>query len=91
MFAYDQQRMEQKTYSISMRLRRTTVEYAFVPVPLDSNVMEPDPEGQNRFRVNPDKVVEIAKRMASQPDVVWARESDPLIEPHPWQIAPPRA
>ena len=74
-----------------MRLRRTTVEYAFVSVPMDSNVMEPDPEGHNKYRVNPEKVVEIAKRMGNETDLLWARESDPLIEVHPWQTAPPRA
>ena len=74
-----------------MRLRRTTVEYAFVSVPMDSNVMEPGPEGHNQFRVNPEKVVEIAKRLGNETDILWARESDPLIEAHPRQARPPRA
>ena len=26
--------------------------------------------------------------MGSDPTVLWARESEPLIEPHPWQVAP---
>jgi hypothetical protein len=38
--------MEKKTYSISMRLRRTTVEYAFVSVPLEGDVWEVHPDVQ---------------------------------------------
>jgi hypothetical protein len=83
--------MEQKTYSISVGLRRTTVEYAFVSVPMDGKVMEPDPGGHNQFRVNPEKVFEIAKRMGNETTVLWAQESAALIEVHPWQTAPPRA
>ena len=83
--------MEKKTYSISVRLRRTTVEYAFVSVPMDGNVMEPNPEDTTKFRVNGEKVFEHAKRMGIETDILWAQESDPLIEIHPWQTAPPNA
>jgi hypothetical protein len=83
--------MEKKTYSISLRLRRTKIEYAFVSVPMDGDVLEPDPENATQLRVNPQKVVEIAKRMGAEPDVLWAQENEPVIEPHPWQTPPPRA
>jgi hypothetical protein len=83
--------MEAKSYSISVRLRRTTLEYAFVSVPVDEHIWEQHPDEPKKQRVNADKVVETAKRMGSDPGVLWARESDPVIEPHPWQIAPPRA
>jgi hypothetical protein len=33
----------------------------------------------------------VAKEMGSDPAVLWAREGEPVIEPHPWQTAPPRA
>jgi hypothetical protein len=83
--------MQKKTYSISMRLRRTTVEYAFVSVPVDENVLDPDPEDATKLRVNGKKVCEVAKRMGAEMGVLWAQEHEPVIEPHPWQIPPPRA
>jgi hypothetical protein len=83
--------MEKKTYSISVRLRRTKVEYAFVSVPIDAKVMERNPEDTTKFRVNGEKVFEIAKQMGADGSVLWAQESDPLVEIHPWQTAPPRA
>src|SRR5262249_41983420 len=83
--------MERKTYSISVRLKRIKIEYAFVSVPLDGNVMEPDPEDATKLRVNGEKVFERAKRMGTEATVLWAQEGEPVIEIHPWQTAPPRA
>ncbi len=83
--------MEKKTYSISVRLRRTKIEYAFVSVPMDGSVMERDPEDTNKFRVNGEKVFEFAKTMGTDAGILWAQETEPLIEIHPWQVAPPRA
>ena len=37
------------------------------------------------FVVNAGRFTEIAKEMASDPTVLWARESEPVIEPHPSQ------
>jgi hypothetical protein len=82
--------METKTYSVSVRLRRTKVEYAFVSVPVTGNVMEQDPEDPTRLRMSGDKVFDLAKRMGADPTVLWAEESEPLIEVHPLQTAPPR-
>jgi hypothetical protein len=83
--------MERKTYSINVRLKRTKIEYAFVSVPMDGNVMEPDPEDATKLRVNGQKVFEAAKRMGTETTILWAQEGEPLIEIHPWQTAPPRA
>jgi len=83
--------MEKTTYSISVRLRRTKIEYAFVSVPMDGSVMERDPEDTNKFRVNGEKVFEFAKTMGTGAGILWAQETEPLIEIHPWQVAPPRA
>jgi hypothetical protein len=83
--------MEKKTYSISVRLRRTKVEFAFVSVPMDERVLERDPEDSTKVRVNPERVFEIAKHMGIDTSVLWAEEGAPLIELHPWQTAPPRA
>jgi len=83
--------MEAKSYSISLRLRRTTFEYAFVSVPVDEHVWEQHPDDPKKQRINAEKVVEIAKQMGNDSAVLWAREGDPVIEAHPWQIPPPRA
>ena len=83
--------MEAKSYSISVRLRRTTFEYAFVSVPVNQHIWEQHPDDPKKQRINPEIVMEIARQMGSDPTVLWARESEPRIEPHPWQVAPPRA
>jgi hypothetical protein len=83
--------MEAKSYSISIRLKRTTFEYAFVSVPVDEHIWEQHPDDPKKQRVNSQKVIEIAKPMGSDPTVLWAREGEPVIEPHPWQTASPRA
>ena len=82
---------EKRTYSISVRLRRTKVEYAYVSVPVDERVWEQHPDDPQKLRINGEMVIEIAKRMGRDPSVLWAQESDPLIEGHPWQTPPPRA
>jgi hypothetical protein len=41
--------------------------------------------------MNAEMIFEIAKRMGSDPSVLWAQDSEPRIEIHPWQTAPPRA
>lgn len=79
------------TYSISMRLRRTRIEYAFVSVPIDEHVLERDPEDSTKVRINPERVGEVAKRLGMDGNVLWAEEISPLIEIHPIQTAPPRA
>ena len=78
-------------YTISVRLRRTKVEYAFVSVPIDENVLERDPDDDKRVRINSDRVSEVAKRLGMDPNVLWAQEGAPLVELHPLQTAPPRA
>jgi hypothetical protein len=72
-------------------LRRTKVEYAFVSVPVDEQIWEQHPDDPTKSRINGDKVFEIAKHMGSDPSVLWAQESESLIEIHPWQTAPHRA
>jgi hypothetical protein len=83
--------METKTHSVSVRLRRTKVEYAFVSVPVTGNVMEQDAEDAAGLRMSGDRIFELAKGMGSDPSVLWAEENEPLIEIHPLQTAPPRA
>jgi hypothetical protein len=88
---YDSAVEEKKTHSVSVRQRRTSFEYVFVSVPVDEHVWERHPDDSKKQRVNAERVMEIAKRMGGDPTVLWARESEPLIEPHPLQVAPPRA
>jgi hypothetical protein len=83
--------MEQITYSISIRLRRTKIEYGYVSVPMDEKVMDPDPEDATQLRVNGEKLMEAAKRMGTDAGILWAEEGEPVIEVHPWQIPQPRA
>jgi hypothetical protein len=73
----------------NVRLRRTKIEYAFVSVPIDDSVFVQQPGDVPRF--SSEKVFEIAKRMGTDPDVLWAQENEPVIEVHPWQMPPPRA
>ena len=83
--------MQKKTYSISMRLRRTTVEYAFVSVPLEGDVWEVQFDDPSNRRINTQKIAEVAKFMGADAEVVWAKEREPLIEIHPLQVPPPTA
>jgi hypothetical protein len=80
-----------RTYSISVRLKRTKIEYAFVSVSVDEQVWEQHPGDPKKRRINGEMVFEIAKRMGSDASVMWAQESEPLVEIHPWQTAPPHA
>lgn len=73
------------TYSISLRLRRVTVEYAYANVPVVDDVVRPDEQSVGRI-----DVAELTRRaieMGQRPEVVWYRE-DQQIEPHPIQKAP---
>ena len=60
-------------------------------VPVDEQIWEQHPGDPKKSQINGDKVFEIAKHMGSDPSVLWAQESEPLIEIPPWQTAPPRA
>lgn len=82
-----------KTYSISLRLRRTTIEYAYVSVLVTGDIMQADDEGNilqdanGHARIDPQKMVLRATELARRPTVTWYRESE-QIEPHPIQKAP---
>lgn len=73
------------TYSISLRLRRITAEYAYVNVPVVDDVVKPDEQGVGRIDV--EALTRRAIEMGQQPEVVWYREEQ-RIEPHPLQKAP---
>jgi hypothetical protein len=71
-----------KTHSIMLRLRRVTVEDAYVAVPVTGSILIPDEEGT--LRVNPDAFVTEAIRISGDPRVEWEVEST-TTEPHPVQ------
>jgi len=73
---------EQKTYSISLRLRRIVVEDAYVAVPVTDAIIKTNVDGQNGIDV--DRFVAEAIRIGSDPKVEWKVEST-SIEGHPTQ------
>jgi hypothetical protein len=82
-----------KTVSVSFRVKRTTIEYAYVQVPVTEAVMashknttEEDRDGGTR-RLDPQKLFDRGLELADQPSVPWYPESK-LVEPHPIQKAP---
>ncbi|MGE3768794.1 MAG: hypothetical protein AB7L94_41470 [Kofleriaceae bacterium] len=72
-----------RTYSIAVRIRRTTVEFVHVRVPITDDVVVDD-------HLDPDKVfaaaIEIGKTDAS---IRWLSDEAPVIEIHPLQTPPP--
>ncbi len=78
--------MAENIYSISIRLRRTTTETAFVLVPATGAIMIPQPDGT--ARIDPEKMTAVAVQLGNDPVLKWEVESK-SIEPHPIQIAPP--
>ena len=72
-------------YSVSWRLRRTTVEYAYVTVPVAGNIVRPDAQGVNR--IDSEAMGRRAVDLGQSPEVVWYREEQ-RIDLHPLQKAP---
>jgi hypothetical protein len=72
-------------YSVSWRLRRITVEYAYVSVPVAGDMVKPDVEGVPRIDVQ--AMTQRAEEWGHRPEVVWYQEEQ-TIEPHPLQKAP---
>ena len=70
------------TYSIQLRLQRTTTEHCFVSVPVTSEIVDPQADGTGRINVK--KMTALAIEMASAPDVQWHKE-EAVIQPHPIQ------
>jgi hypothetical protein len=73
------------TYSVSLRLRRVTFEYAYVSVPVVDDVVKPDEQGVNRIDFG--ELTRIAIEMSQSPEVTWYREEQNTV-PHPLQKAP---
>jgi len=79
---------EGRSYSISVRLRRTTFEEAFVSVPVSDAVKQDAPDAQGRFSLDGKKVMDAAIQLGGEPATHWIAEGEPMIELHPVQTAP---
>jgi len=73
------------TYSISVRLRRTSTEYSYVRVPVTDEVIKRADDGTGRL--DPVKVMAKACELGESAGVQWYAESR-NIEPHPTQQTP---
>jgi hypothetical protein len=84
---------ETPTYSVCLRLRRVTVEYAYVRVPVTQEIMQTDDHGETRTHdegyahIDPKKMVRRGIDIAQAGQTRWYREEE-TIEPHPIQKAP---
>ena len=72
------------TYSISVRLRRTTVDYAYVNVPVVGDLVKPDDQGVGRLD---EASATSGRRDGHEAQVVWYREAR-QVEPHPSKQGP---
>ena len=74
------------TYSISVRLQRTTLEEAYVSVPVTGDVMDGHADKDGSFHLDPEKVMAAAVALGREAD--WAVE-ERSVSVHPVQKAPP--
>jgi hypothetical protein len=72
-----------RSYSIAVRIRRTTVEYVHVRVPVTDAVVVDE-------HLDPDKVFAAAVELGvTDPSLRWLSEEPPVVEIHPLQTPPP--
>jgi hypothetical protein len=76
-----------RTYSISVRMQRTTTEETYLSVPVDEAIMQDEPAADGSNRIDPGKLRAEAIRLAEQ-STDWTIE-DRQVAPHPIQKAPP--
>jgi len=76
---------ETKTFSVSWRIQRVTVEYAYVSVPVVNDLLMEQPDRTRR--IDADKMGERAVEMAKAPGVKWHPQDQNLFL-HPIQKAP---
>lgn len=73
------------TYSISVRLQRTTTEECFVSVPVTDDVMQ-EPDADGVMRLDAAKVIAAAVELG-EASAEWTQESR-QVTPHPIQKPP---
>ncbi|MER7278752.1 hypothetical protein ABT369_30355 [Dactylosporangium sp. NPDC000244] len=76
-----------KSYSIAVRLQRTTTEETYLSVPVDGAIMQDEPADDGNYRIDPGKLWAEAIRLAGE-SAAWTVE-DRQVAPHPIQQAPP--
>lgn len=74
-----------ETYSVSFRLQRTTTEYAYVSVPVTSDLVVEQADGTGQLNV--DEMIERAIQLGRVPEVHWFPENQSM-QAHPTQKAP---
>ncbi len=74
-----------RTYSISIRLQRTTTEYAYVSVPVSDAILGKQTNGIRK--VDPAKLGEMSIALGRSAEVHWHPE-DQNIQMHPMQQPP---
>ena len=72
-------------YSVSWRLQRIRMEYAYVRVPVADDVIKVDEKGAGR--IDADKMAQRALELGQSSNVEWYPESQ-QIQLHPIQKAP---
>ena len=78
-----------RTHSICFRLRRTTIEDAFVRVPLTDEMFKAFPDEDGKTRLDADKVIQAALVLGHDAGTDWVVGGPAKVEPHPWQVPPP--
>ncbi|WP_329126806.1 hypothetical protein [Streptomyces sp. NBC_01465] len=76
------------TYSVSVRLQRTTVEERYVSVPITNAVMQTEPDEDGAYHLDPEKFSAAAIALG-QDDTDWSLENRGVTL-HPIQKAPDR-
>ena len=76
-----------ENYSISVRLQRTTVEEAYVAVPVTRAVMQDEPGEDGSYRLDGKKIFAAAVELGGAAD--WLPEDQQVVV-HPIQKAPDR-
>jgi hypothetical protein len=79
--------MSEPSYSISVRVQRVTTEDAYVQVPVNSTVMNVEPEPDGTYHLDTEKVWAEAVRLGVEV-TRWRLESQDVTV-HPVQQAPP--
>ena len=62
-------------YSISFRMRRTTVEESFIKIPVTSDIMSDVPDANGHLHIDSQKFAAAALAHAQLPEVDWHLES----------------
>lgn len=81
---------EPTTHSISFRLRRTTIEEAFVSVPVTEEILQTTPDEDGYRHIDPEKAVKVALDLGRNAETHWITEAEPEITLHPLQTEPSR-